>query len=250
VFTTAYRGWKVQATIGTFVFDRVELPMTQNDGPKGIIAVDRKKLSGTSLGKTEKWPRTSRRQQRLGEVLSRRQPDLTVVLEQVDDLHNVSSVLRTCDAVGLLSVHLIYPPGEEPEGRMSRPISAGTAKWIQVVRHDSVDACYEALRAQGMTIIATALVPGAVDLYELDLAQPTALVFGNEMRGVTDEAVNQSDGQLVIPMLGMAQSLNVSVACAVVLYEAMRQRREAGAYSTPKLPECEQAGLLETWLKK
>jgi tRNA (guanosine-2'-O-)-methyltransferase len=224
--------------------------MSEEGTSKGITAVDRKVLSGTSLGKTSKWPRTSRRQQRLGEVLSRRQPDLTVVLEQVDDLHNVSSVLRTCDAVGLLKVHLIYPPDVEPEGRMSRPISAGTAKWIELVRHDSVDACYQALRAQGMTIIATALAPDAVDLYDLDLTQPTALVFGNEMRGLTDEAVRQSDGQLVIPMLGMAQSLNISVACAVVLYEAMRQRRVAGAYAKPKLAEGEQAGLLDAWLKK
>jgi tRNA (guanosine-2'-O-)-methyltransferase len=80
--------------------------------------------------------------------------------------------------------------------------------------------------------------------------QPTALVFGNEMRGLTDEAVDQSDGQLVIPMLGMAQSLNISVACAVVLYEAMRQRREAGAYATPKLADSDRVEILETWLKK
>lgn len=229
---------------------RVDQTMTEQAGSKGITAVNRRELSGTSLGKTSKWPRTSRRQQRLGEVLGRRQPDLTVVLEQVDDLHNVSSVLRTCDAVGLLKVHLIYPLDDEPANRMSRPVSAGTAKWIEIVRHDSINDCYNALREEGMTILATALSEGAADLYELDLVQPTALVFGNEMRGLTDEAVNQSDGQLVIPMLGMAQSLNISVACAVVLYEAMRQRRQAGAYATPKLEDGERAELLETWLKK
>jgi tRNA (guanosine-2'-O-)-methyltransferase len=173
-----------------------------------------------------------------------------VVLEQVDDLHNVSSVLRTCDAVGLLKVHLVYSSGDEPATRMSRPVSAGTAKWIEIVQHESVEDCYSALREHGFAIVATALVPGAVDLYELDLVQPTALVFGNEMRGLTDAAVSLSDGQLVIPMLGMAQSLNISVACAVVLYEAMRQRREAGAYATPKLAESNRTELLETWLKK
>lgn len=224
--------------------------MTEHDGPQGITAVDRKKLSGTSLGKTSKWPRTSRRQQRLGEVLSRRQPDLTVVLEHVHDLHNVSSVLRTCDAVGLLKVHLINSSADDAASRMSRPVSAGTSKWIEIVRHESVDECYSELRREGLTILATALAPGAADLYDLDLAQPTALVFGNEMRGLTDDAVSQSDGQLVIPMLGMAQSLNISVACAVVLYEAMRQRREVGAYATPKLADGEQAQLLDSWLKK
>lgn len=224
--------------------------MTEHDGPQGITAVDRKKLSGTSLGKTSKWPRTSRRQQRLGEVLSRRQPDLTVVLEHVHDLHNVSSVLRTCDAVGLLKVHLINSSADDAASRMSRPVSAGTSKWIEIVRHESVDECYSELRREGLTILATALAPGAADLYDLDLAQPTALVFGNEMRGLTDDAVSQSDGQLVIPMLGMAQSLNISVACAVVLYEAMRQRREVGAYATPKLADGVQAQLLDSWLKK
>ncbi len=215
-----------------------------------IPAVNRRELSSTSLGKTSKWPRTSRRRQRIADVLRRRQPDLTLILENVHDPHNVSSVLRTCDAVGILGVHLIYSLEEPPAGAFARTTSASAAKWIETTRHTSVEECYGTLRQQGFTILATAFETGARDLYDLDLRQPTAIAFGNEMRGLTVEAIAQADGHVVLPMLGMVQSLNISVACAVTLYEALRQRREAGDYATAKLAEAEREHLVETWLKK
>jgi tRNA (guanosine-2'-O-)-methyltransferase len=215
-----------------------------------IPAVNRRELSASSLGKTSKWPRTSRRQQRIADVIRRRQPDLTLVLENVHDPHNVSSVLRTCDAVGILGVHLIYSLEEPPAGAFARTTSASAAKWIEITRHASVEDCYSALRQQGFTILATAFQSGARDLYDVDLRQPTAIAFGNEMRGLTDEAIAQADGCVVLPMLGMVQSLNISVACAVTLYEALRQRRESGDYATAKIPEAEREQLVETWLKR
>jgi tRNA (guanosine-2'-O-)-methyltransferase len=214
------------------------------------VAVNRRELSGSSLGKTSKWPRTTRRQQRIAEVLRRRQPDLTVVLENVHDSHNVSSVLRSCDAVGVLRVHLVYSLEEVPQRPFARTTSASAAKWIEAVRHASIDDCYRTLRQEEFAIIATALTPGALELHDVDLRRPTALVFGNEMRGLSDEAVAKADGHLTIPMLGMVQSLNISVACAVTLYEAMRQRREAGDYANAKLSEAERTRLLEEWLKR
>jgi tRNA (guanosine-2'-O-)-methyltransferase len=119
-----------------------------------------------------------------------------------------------------------------------------------VSRHESIQECYRYLKGEGFTIVATAFADDASDLYRLDLRQPTAIVFGNEMRGLSEEAVAGADGRVVIPMLGMVQSLNISVACAVTLFEAMRQRREGGDYATAKVPDAERARLLEEWLKR
>jgi tRNA (guanosine-2'-O-)-methyltransferase len=183
-------------------------------------------------------------------VLARRQPDLTLVLEDVHDPHNASAVLRSCDAVGLLRVHLVYVQERVPKESFSRTVSGSAAKWLQLVRHRSIEECYAALRADGFTIYATALAETSRTLYAVDLTRPVALVFGNEHRGVSPAALEQADGSLVIPMMGMVQSLNVSVACAVALYEALRQRRAAGRYDVPQLDEASRVALEETWIKK
>ncbi|MCX2727147.1 RNA methyltransferase [Thermomicrobium sp. 4228-Ro] len=195
-------------------------------------------------------PITERRLQRMREVLARRQPDLTVVLENVHDPHNVSAVLRSCDAVGLLAVHLVYTVEAFPE--LSENVSGSALKWLDLVFHPTIAACCETLRSQGFTIYATYLgdLEHSFDLYELDLTRPVALVFGNEQRGVSDEAVRLADGNFVIPMMGMVRSLNISVACAVSLYEALRQRRLAGQYDRPKLSEAERLGRLRRWLER
>ena len=211
---------------------------------------DRREHAKTQPVKTSRWPRTERRRARIANVLARRQPDLTVVLENVHDPHNVSAVLRSCDAVGILRVHLVYTVEEPPPGSFARTTSASAAKWIDAARHESIDACYNTLRAAGFVILATAMTDTSQDLYATDLRRPTALVFGNEMRGVSEEARDRADGTLVIPMVGMIQSLNISVACAVVLYEALRQRREAGDYEAPKLSEELRASLTEEWLRR
>lgn len=210
-------------------------------------AADRRELAKAIGVKTERWPRTDRRRARVTSVLARRQPDLTVVLENVHDPHNVSAVLRSCDAVGVVRVHTIYTEEERPDG-FARTSSASAAKWVDAVHHESVADCYAALRADGFAIVATAVRPDSTDLYDLDLARPTALVFGNEQRGASDEAVAGADARCVIPMMGMVQSLNISVACAVTLYEALRQRRAAGVYASPKLSTDALAALEADWL--
>ena len=193
------------------------------------------------------WPRTERRLARIDEVLARRQPDLTVVLENVHDPHNVSAVLRSCDAVGVLNVHAIYTVEEAPTTAFARTTSASAAKWVEVEQHHSITACYETLRAQGLAIVATTVEPGSIELYDHDLTAPTALVFGNEMRGISEEAAAGADRLLAIPMVGMVQSLNISVACAVVLYEAFRQRRARGLYEESRLSASELAELRSDW---
>ena len=200
--------------------------------------------------KTSKWPRTSRRQDRVREVLARRRTSLTVVLEDVHDPHNASAVLRSCDGVGILDIHLVYVHEEPPRRSFARKTSGSAAKWIRLHYHDSIDACYEVLRAEGKQIYATALGRESRELYQLDLVSPTAFVFGNEMRGVSDAAIAGADGTVHIPMQGMVESLNISVACAVTLYEAMRQRHAAGAYDSPELTPQELAELESEWLRK
>jgi len=182
------------------------------------------------------------------DVLGRRQPDLTVVVENVHDPHNISAVLRSCEAVGVPEVHLVYTVEVRPE--LSRITSASALKWLEIVQHPDIPACYGALRARGFAIYATHLGAAGRDLYDLDLTAPVALVFGNEQRGVTDEALAEADGSFVIPMMGMVQSLNISVACAVSLYEALRQRRAAGAYDRAGLPEADIEERLITWLQR
>jgi tRNA (guanosine-2'-O-)-methyltransferase len=210
---------------------------------------DRRELPKGQPVKTTRWPRTDRRAERVAAVLARRQPDLSVVLENVHDPHNVSAVLRSCDAVGVLRVHTIYTSEERP-GAFARTTSASAAKWTEVVHHESVDACYSALRSEGFAIVATAVGPESVDLYELDLALPTGLVFGNEMRGVSAEAQAGADVLTRIPMMGMVESLNISVACAVTLYEALRQRRVVGAYDAPRIAPEVHDRLEREWLER
>lgn len=202
------------------------------------------------LVKTSLFPRTTRRQERINAVLTRRQPSLTVVLEDVHDPHNVSAVLRSCDAVGVLDVHLVYVHDQPPRKSLNRTTSGSAAKWVRTHFHESIDACFGMLRLREFRIFAAGRRADTVDLYALDLVAPIALVFGNEQRGVSDHATSLADGTIGIPMQGMVESLNISVACAVSLYEAMRQRRFAGLYETPQLSEDEREALSHGWIGK
>ena len=213
-------------------------------------AQDRRTLAKEQPNKITKWPRTERRQQRIRRVLERRQPDLTIVLENVHDPHNVSAVLRSCDAVGVLAVHTIYSIESRPQVAFARTISASAAKWIEIEHHETVNACYDRLRSRGFTVLAATLSDGSSLLHEIDLTRPVALVFGNEMRGLSEEAVNQADGAIEIPMRGMIESLNISVACGVALFEAARQRSERGDYDRAKLSEAQLAELTNDWLRR
>jgi tRNA (guanosine-2'-O-)-methyltransferase len=183
--------------------------------------------------------------ERLRSVLERRQPGLTVVIENVHDPHNVSAILRSCDAVGVARVELLYTVEKFP--RIGKKSSSSANKWVERRRHTSVAACFETLRGEGFQILATRLGSGTRPLYACALAQPTAFVLGNEHRGVSEEAAAGADACISIPMMGMIESLNVSVAAAVCLYEALRQRSAAGMYSTPQIPPDLLESLFSEW---
>lgn len=192
-------------------------------------------------------PGTPERKAKILRMLERRQPTLTIVLENVHDPHNVSAVIRSCDAVGVLKVHLVYTGGQEfPE--LGERSSASARKWVQLIQHRSIEECYAALRAEGKRIISTCLSRPARNLYDFDLVQPVAIAFGNEHTGLSEEACNGADDNLIIPQMGMVQSLNISVACAVVLYEALRQRLRAGLYDSPQLQPEQMQELLHYYL--
>ncbi len=192
--------------------------------------------------------RTQRRIERIKYVLSHRQDDLTVVVENIHDPHNVSAIIRTCDAVGVFMINLVYTIEQFPD--IGKKSSAGAMKWIYRRNFKSIDECYNKLRDEGFKIYATKLVENATSLYELDFTQKVAFVFGNEHRGVSDEASEKADGIFMIPMFGMVQSLNVSVACAVTLYEALRQRLLAGHYDKQKLNQEIFEKVFLEWLEK
>lgn len=176
-------------------------------------------------------------------MLAIRQPDLTVCLEQVHKPHNVSAIIRTADAVGVHQVHAVWPTT-----RMRTLVSsaAGSNSWVSVKTHRTIGDAVGHLKAQGMQILATNLSARAVDFREVDYTRPTCVLLGQEKTGITEEALALADQDIVIPMIGMVQSLNVSVASALILYEAQRQRQNAGLYrrDNSMLDEEEQQRLL------
>ncbi|RMH19201.1 MAG: tRNA (guanosine(18)-2'-O)-methyltransferase TrmH [Acidobacteria bacterium] len=186
---------------------------------------------------------TPRRFRRLAAVLDRRQPDLTVLMDNVHKPHNLSAVIRTCDAVGVLEVHAVSP----------HPITArhdsagGSGRWVRITSHPDHDAAAAALKGRGLRILAAHPVPAAVDFRRVDYTRPTALLLGSELDGVSSSAAAHADGFVAIPMHGAVASLNVSVAAAVILYEAQRQRAAAGLYARPALDPEERAEILFEW---
>lgn len=182
--------------------------------------------------------RNAERAEKIKKVVNKRQPTLTIVLENVHDSHNVSAVIRSCDAVGILDIHFVYHSGQSFPV-LAEKSSASARKWVFTHRHNSIEDCFELLRKQGKSIFTTAMSVDSVSLFEMNLTQPIALVFGNEHSGVSETALQLADGNFLIPQVGMIQSLNISVACAVTIYEAFRQRMIAGMYNENQLEDAE-----------
>lgn len=189
---------------------------------------------------------TPERRERLLSVLNKRQAGLTVVLENVQDPHNISAVMRTCDAVGIQEIYVLNNriPRHKKWGAKS---SSSAAKWLTIHQFSDTAECVAALRQKYDKIFTTHLAADAVGLYEIDFTGSVALVFGNEHDGVTDEIRGLADGNFIIPQVGIIKSLNISVACAVSIYEALRQRTIAGHYEKRNLPDGQFEELLEKW---
>ena len=177
---------------------------------------------------------TPERNERLNAVLEKRQPGITVVLENVSDPHNISAVMRTCDAIGIQDIYVLNTVIQRHK-KWGAKSSSSAAKWLTVHQFTDVKTCFEAVRKNYSKIYITHLSSDAVDLYDLDLTESVALVFGNEHSGVSEELIDLCDGNFIIPQVGIIKSLNISVACAVTLYEAFRQKKIAGHYNQQQL---------------
>jgi tRNA (guanosine-2'-O-)-methyltransferase len=192
--------------------------------------------------------RTDRRKNRIAGVLSRRQPDLTLVMDNIHDPHNVSAVLRSCDAFGVGSVFLYYTQEEFP--RPGRKSSASARKWVSLEKFTRAEDLVSELKSRSMALLGARFGPQAVPVHTRDLTLPTAIVLGNEHRGLSPELVSCLDGEVYIPMQGMVESLNVSVAGAIMLYEAWRQRSLRGMYDQPALDAQSLDQLFTLWMEK
>ncbi|MDH5409252.1 MAG: tRNA (guanosine(18)-2'-O)-methyltransferase TrmH [Gammaproteobacteria bacterium] len=177
---------------------------------------------------------TPERYQRLLQILTMRQPDLTVLMDNVHKSHNLSAILRNCDATGVFEAHAVY---DRTTIRPNRGISSSSGKWVKVRTHQSIHAALDHFKQQNMQLVVADVSPNSIDFREVDYTHPTVIVLGAEKSGPDEEVIQQADHIVTIPMDGMVDSLNVSVAAALILFEAHRQRKQAGMYESSRLPE-------------
>ncbi len=180
---------------------------------------------------------TPQRLQRITEVVRNRSDDLVLVLDRITDPHNSSAVLRSADAFGVQTVHVIV--GEQGF-RASRGVSKGTHRWLDVLRYENAEACARRLKGDGYSIYVAAM-GGERQLEELGRERRLAVVFGNEHRGVSQEMRTLADGTFSIPMRGFVESLNISVAAAITMQALARDDR-------PGLPSVRQRELRARFL--
>jgi tRNA (guanosine-2'-O-)-methyltransferase len=196
---------------------------------------------------------TPEREALIRKVASRRQPTLTIILENVHDMHNIGAVMRSCDSVGICEIFILQTQQNLHFSQLvlGKKTSAGTRKWVDVHYYQDVEACFQHVRKKYDRIWSTHLSGESASLYDLDLTEPVALLFGNEQTGLTAETLAHSDGNFIIPQAGMARSLNISVACAVSLYEAYRQRNQKGFYTyNPCITEAQKNTLIKEYIRR
>ena len=186
---------------------------------------------------------TPERFAKLQRALDRRQPDLTVFLDSVNKAQNLTSIVRTADAVGIQRLHAT----DAGDAMRLHHMIAGSAKhWVAVTLHRSTRVGLAALRNEGWRIVA-AHGGGKRDFRDVDYKAKVAVVVGAEAVGLSDAARAATDDEIAIPMQGLGSSLNVSVALGVILLEAQRQRIAAGLYEQPRLTPEERERTLFEW---
>ena len=187
---------------------------------------------------------TPERFARLRQVLESRQPDLTVLADGVHKSHNIAAIVRTCDAVGIRRMHVVSSDGTLQRHHM---VAGGSRRWVDTQIHATTESAYAALRESGWRLVIAHAGPGSIDYRDVDYTSQLAVVLGAELRGPSTYAIEHADQRISIPMQGMVESLNVSVAAAVILFEAQRQRMRAGLYAECRIPEPEFSTTLFEW---
>lgn len=187
---------------------------------------------------------TPERLQRIKQTLSKRQPDLTVLTDEVYKPHNLAAIARTCDAVGIPEVHCVWP---QDNFRLRTSALAGSHQWMETHTHPDIESAISGFQAKGYKVCAAHLTEEAIDFREYDFTQPTVLMMGTEKEGISDTAAEMADHHLIIPMQGMVESFNVSVAAAIILTEAQYQREKAGLYDERRIADELYERLLFEW---
>ncbi len=187
---------------------------------------------------------TEERLNKIKKILNKKQKDLQVFVENVKNQHNFSAIIRTCDAVGVLNLYYTY----NGNGNLiNESITMGSHKWVFLEEIENIEDFFKSKKEEGFQILATHLSKDSIHFREVDYTKPTLIIVGNEISGVSEEILKYADKNIIIPMYGMAQSLNVSVATAVILYEAQRQREAKGLYEKPHLSKDEMEKIIKKW---
>jgi len=173
------------------------------------------------------------RLEKMKQLLNTRQDNLRVFMDYVYSPHNLAAIVRTCDAVNIGKLYYRH----QKKVKLNNEITMGAHKWIFNEYIENIENFYKQIKNEGYQVIVTLLDDEAVDFREVDYTKPTLIVLGNEVDGASDISIKYADKKVIIPMYGMSQSLNVSVANGVILYEAQRQRSIKGMYETPQLSE-------------
>lgn len=189
---------------------------------------------------------TEERVEKLNKLLDKKQNDITLILEDIEDPHNIAAVMRSCDAIGIMEIFVVNTTQKSSQ-RWSDKSSASANKWLPVHIFHDIESCIDVVRKKYPRIVSTYLNAAAHNMYAIDFTIPTAIIFGNEHRGVSQKAMELSDANMVIPQMGIIQSLNISVACAVTLYEAYRQKSNKKHYKSRKINDGEKQFLLDFW---
>ncbi len=187
---------------------------------------------------------TPERYNKIKQVLHNRQMDLTVIMDNIHKPHNFNAIVRTCDAIGIQDVQ--YIPVKEGYRQLNY-YAKGSQKWVEAHKYDDFSSVATEYHDKGYQLLAAHFSEEAIDYREIDYTIPTAIVMGTELKGISDETAKRVDQHIIVPMHGMIASLNVSVACAVILFEAQQQRLAAGMYNKRTMPDERYEKLLFEW---
>lgn len=165
---------------------------------------------------------TESRREKIQKVVSHRVQSFQPVFENIYDRGNISAAMRSAEAFGFYKFHIIEQP--DAKFKAANRVSQGTEKWLDIQKYSNTKSCIEKLKSQGLKVYVTHLDTDSIDIDEVDFTQPTALMFGNEKDGISQEALELCDGSVVIPMKGFAQSFNISVAAALSFYHVYSYR--------------------------
>jgi tRNA (guanosine-2'-O-)-methyltransferase len=195
---------------------------------------------------------TDERLLKITSAIAKKQWNITVILENVHDPHNIGAVMRSCESIGITELYIVYTEETtNPDRYIGRNATGGVSKWVKAYFFNSLESCFDVVRSKYDKIYATHLYQDAQNIYDMDLCTSMAILLGNEHAGVSDKALSMCDGNIMIPIHGMAESLNVSVACSIILYEAMRQRTAAGLYDVKYDPQdVRMSTMLDKYIRK